>query len=103
MKFDDFNHKNNKLPFTLYEGLKKPILRSWPDVRHTAADQVLQTYQSSVIRILTRDKKGSISIYKCFNELSNHRPICELKWETDPGLPTTFYLGKSLQNYHVYN
>ena len=90
IKFDDFKHKINKLPFTLYEGLKKAILRSWPDVRNTAANQVLQPYQSSVIRILTRDKKGSRSIYKCFNELSNHRPICELKWETDLGLPTTF-------------
>ena len=28
-------------------------------------------------------------MYKCFNELSNHRPICELKRETDLGLPTT--------------
>ena len=56
MKFDDFKHKINKLPFTLYEGLKKAIPRSSPDVRHTAADQVLQPYESSVLRILTRDK-----------------------------------------------
>ena len=54
MMFDDFKHKINKLPFTLYEGLKKA--RSWPDVRHTAADQVLQPYQSSLIKILTRGR-----------------------------------------------
>ena len=86
------NIKLIKFPFTLYEGLKKAIhvLRFWPDVRYTAADQVLQPYQSNVIRILTRNKKGSRSIYKCFNELSNHRPICELKWETDLGLQTKF-------------
>ena len=83
-------HKINKLPFALYEGLKETILRSCPDVRYTAADQVLQRYHSTVIRILTRDKKASRSIYKCFNDLSNHRPICEHKWETDLGLPTTF-------------
>ena len=38
MKLDDFKHKINKLPFTLYEGLKKSILRSLPDVRNTAAN-----------------------------------------------------------------
>ena len=54
MKLDDFKHKIYKLPFTLYEGLKKA--RSWPDARHTAADQVLQPYQSSVIKILTRGR-----------------------------------------------
>ena len=26
MKFDDLNHKINKLPFTLYEGIKKAII-----------------------------------------------------------------------------
>ena len=31
-------------------------LRSWPDARHTAADQVLQPYQSSLIKILTRGR-----------------------------------------------
>ena len=45
------------------KGLRKKILRSWPDVRNTAADQIIQPYQSNVIRILTRDKKGSRSIY----------------------------------------
>ena len=64
MKFDDFKHKINKLPFTLYEGLKKAIPRSSPDVRHTAADQVLQPYESSVLSY-THDTFVDFSPIKC--------------------------------------
>ena len=38
--------KINELPCTLYQGLKKAILRYWPEVRNTAADQILQPYHS---------------------------------------------------------
>ena len=86
----EYSGLQNLSIYWVYEGLKKAILISWPNVRYTAADQVLQPFQSNVIRIVTRDKKGSRSIYKCFNELLNHRPICEPKWETDLGLQTTF-------------
>ena len=61
------------------------VLRSWPDVRYmyTIADQAVQPYQSTVIRILTRNKKGSKSIYKCFND-------SELKWKIDCGFSTVY-------------
>ena len=50
IKIDDIEKQINLLPFTLYEGLKNAILISWPDMRYmnTTADQVLQTYQSTV-------------------------------------------------------
>lgn len=50
IKIDDIEKQINLLPFTLYEGIKNSILRSWPDIRYmnTIADQVLQTYQSTV-------------------------------------------------------
>ena len=34
IRFDDIMNKINKLPFTVYKGLKKAILRSWSDVRY---------------------------------------------------------------------
>ena len=72
-RFDDIMNKINKLPFTLYKGLNKAILRSWSDVRYmymyTNADLhvALQPSQSTVVRFLTRDEKSSRSFHKCFN------------------------------------
>ena len=66
------------------------------------ADHALQLYQSTLIRNLTWDKKGSRSIYKCLNDISNHRPFCELKWKIKFGLQTTFDWERFIK-HHAYN
>ena len=34
IKIDDIEKQINLLPFTLYEGIKNSILRSWPDITY---------------------------------------------------------------------
>lgn len=46
-----YNERLVKTSFTLYEGLRKALLRSWRNVRQLALNQTVQPYQSIVITL----------------------------------------------------
>jgi hypothetical protein len=86
------------IPFTLYEGLKRAILKSWPNVRHLTFNEALKPHRSNVIRILVQDKKGSRTIYNYFNNTTEYKPLCEMKWEMDLDFSPTFTWQKVYKN-----
>jgi exonuclease III len=93
-RFLKFEHICNellvKIPFTFYEGLKRAIMKSWPDIKNPIIDHPLKPYQSITIRILIQDKKGSRAVYDYFNNSTDFKPKCESKWESDLNLSPTF-------------
>jgi hypothetical protein len=70
-----------KLPFTVYEGLKRSILCTFPEVKHLDPSFIKRPLKSEHIQILLKDKKGSRRIYDYFIAQIKHKPVCEKKMD----------------------
>lgn len=78
-----------KIPFTFYEGIKRAIRHSWPNVQNQMSNPISRPLQPDFIKIL--NKKGSRAIYKVFlSSTQCYRPKCESKWTTELKLKSDF-------------
>ena len=88
--FEDITDKFSlKLPFTFYEGIKKAIQCSWPNVKIFYTKSTTRPFQPVFMKTL--NKKGSRAMYEIFlSSLQCNTPKCESKWNKELKLKGDF-------------
>ena len=102
-KFISYENLNiHNFPFTTFIGLRKAILKSWPQLKNINAESYANfPTQPMFLNLICKDKNGTRRIYDIFqNHIITHNKS-EIKWQNILGLPNNYNWKNTYNLLHI--